>query len=1202
MISEYDHQISPDVVQNEFTRLIGSNPRDISKVADSLREWLVRQNGQAPEGLLNLIEKGDLVSAIGLLAGEVRSQIPIIGAPERVIRADSAKIRAAVSKQTLIKNAPSETFALGQSSHSMVESIVAAGGDLSQLVNENIDLNIKEGVVHGFSIVSEVKPVQYSLFDSEDIPVPEVSSIEFSEPLSIPGEEECVSEWAINVIEKSMGEIQFDGGLPEKPYDVEKLVTGPSRANVIKIVEVLHLIFETKGPMSAVEGNSKTFKKINFDKLDQFAILNWLSIARMIVDLNRNPRTDHKGIIFRELPEGDLLVQNGSPEQPEVHRVHRKKMDIVEFWFKEDPKKTIRFDQVGEVISTRFYSQERRHRRPGYRNGRMTDYSTVMGRSAKSFLRELRKTYGNAIFEELNITVTDFKFLGGDGGIWDHQFDPNNLPVNSHIEQVQGYLFKLAAQLYWIKKWSKVPRSLRLFVENDPNFDGLPISAPWEMFAISVDDVIEFATKKGLFSRITGELRYQLPGQEIIKEVNLDKCNREELVSIGRRTFGLKENVSKQLDRMAVVKTLMKIFGDDVKNLEVATKDPREYSEELDFACLEWRGGTYLCIDKLLAAFSEGKLSITNAIEFSSGGVKVFWAEGVPEIPGRLRIAVDSKGRFAIHNDVLGLTIGNLLSEVSMKGVVESSDKLTTIFNEKIWTKIGYKVFDDIVVEGRGMVFPNGEIVELVNGKPLICMYDLLTGVWHLDENLLKSYVATDAGKEGDWGFRKIYEVISSDKEFNGVSVYCPMPTHHNNDTQAAAYYGGSGSHIYCFGCRADIHVPSRNSGPRLELPHASGLKTVDYRSVSTEREAAFDNLMGLGQLFADSEVPREYLLKRGLTPDDLGLYGYLPTALDQALSILVKSPEFYEKYKLRRGSSILKEFFGLESAQELLDFLEDMDDVDKKARLLKIIQPSALTRMRQRKILGSQKLGGRLILPTYWVRPATGKLIKSNVVARGIDVHGMPKYNQNGPKHYKVPLVVGSKVVDGKKLRPTPTGFWIRDVEKFLTNLRDTVVVFEGPLNAATFARMRPDLADICITNTGVGFYELVAFLRWLGVDGDRQEDANHRMGLNYKLRHVVLACDYDLAGIQASLNITQKLQDHLGLDVSQLESLLPDDVLQLLPSDMSVDSFKEGGDFFKTKLDLNDLIQEKAPDSYPYYVDMNLLDRVRKRYGLQK
>jgi hypothetical protein len=136
-------------------------------------------------------------------------------------------------------------------------------------------------------------------------------------------------------------------------------------------------------------------------------------------------------------------------------------------------------------------------------------------------------------------------------------------------------------------------------------------------------------------------------------------------------------------------------------------------------------------------------------------------------------------------------------------------------------------------------------------------------------------------------------------------------------------------------------------------------------------------------------------------------------------------------------------------------------------------------------------------------------------------------------------------------------------------------------------------------VTNIGLGHNELVAFLRWLGVDGDKVKEGRE---LHYKIKRVVFALDFDAAGANAFGKKRERLiAEFPGLEVVPVHDLLPDDVRRIIPP-FDYNLFKAGGKYEGFKLDLNDLIkshEEGWQDQNGISEDVGLaIEQIREKY----
>jgi hypothetical protein len=493
---------------------------------------------------------------------------------------------------------------------------------------------------------------------------------------------------------------------------------------------------------------------------------------------------------------------------------------------------------------------------------------------------------------------------------------------------------------------------------------------------------------------------------------------------------------------------------------------------------------------------------------------------------------------------------------------------------------------------------------------------------WYLDAELLKKATENDASHRDTWGFNQLAELANT-KYKGKVAVLCPMPTHENIDktSKAGHWYGDErdGLHIMCFGgCKKSIDL-----APILEMEHsiiyepiAAGETINDFRQVSRERQKTFKKTLEFGALTEKySGVATRYLIEeRGLSPEDIGEYGYVPVELVEALTRLVESDGFKnlrkssQRVEIKLNSmayalriySIQDPMGEAESAiNEAMQFLENVKPIDRDD-LFSILTINTLTEMHRRGIFQTRseehrangdevdaRLGGRIILPTYFVDPSKSGIdafVRSNYIARGIVLDGQPLFG--GHHQLKARIRQGKLVRDGIRLLDTPTGFWARDWEKLVMKVDSTkkIIVYEGPMDAGSLGRICPDYKDMGFANIGFNYHHLFPFLRFLGIRGDKYPE---NQGLHLNIENIYLAHDWDATGAKNFGERIIGLRKFFGKEIGRvypIHKLLPQEVLDVVPPYnpklyyKGEESGEQRGRFYGLKIDLNGLINAEA------------------------
>jgi hypothetical protein len=1234
-------QHTPESLLREELGRASDRPQDLE---DALKNWLDSNKPEIDNDdfykiVSDRCSSGDFLGA-AMEFVDAEPAVSISKSAPRTLRDERKKLAAALSEgKLLLKSAPSPVYGLGSAAHAIMEGLFLARGDISSLLDKDLELKTDEsGQVTGFKILnarssyfngkSKLEKVglsasQQMYFTEKNLEVtqPEALEVNIDFEVALPGRKmnESIADWARGVFTSSMETItRTVGSLPSKPYDVDTTFGNvETRKALMQIIGACHAVFGFHGGLSLVEWQKEQVGLIGSEGADEFSILNWLAIANRSLELAGSMETDEIGTLA-ELSEGNFRVKNnnnGNGEGQGELVVSADRIDVLSFkWGKKrEGDDSLKLGTFSTLMQGRFNSQETRFRRKRLVGGQLKEVATKLPRTTRSLFMGMYKFFGERIFSDLDLVVRDFKFVGGDGG-WATQFHPEEPLIGKHQEQMSGYLFKLVTQLAWVRKWSENLRSnsgLRIINPNlvaDDTFTSLIDGLDFDDLVISLDEVIKFARESNVLERISGVICYELPSKEIQTKISLFGLDDEKLLELGERVFGFDGNRIEMSSKIRVLRALGKIFKDRLSEVELKQKDVPQLPESVSGFCFDFRGQFYLSIEDLIKLVGEAKLknsiTVDNAVSVREKNIQVFWIDGLIPAEGRLRIAVDNNAKFVILGLKEGLVRGTLVTDRSWRGVKQKTIDLLNKFEEHFWHALRdrWNLVSDItvtqgIINGDKILYPDGKWYPLVPGKPLICSYDLMTGKWFIDMDKLDEVIISDASRYDPFGIHRLRALIDSGR--GEESIFCPLPAHDNRRTPAAAYYK---DHITCFGdCGTTIEISTPKNKTRVEqLPLASGDKTSDFKSVSRDRQKTFEVAMRVGQLIAGStEAPRLYIEEmRGLSVDDIGIFGYIPHDFEDSLNNLLRTETYKEgARKIKRKAELpfdsLASLAGIVDTDDKDVFLQNLsrtisETLDRlgsrgaRDEVVKLLNLKQLEDMRMRLILepgrgdgvNKNRWSGRINLPTYWLsqkKEGSQALVQSNFNGRGIVINNESLFT--GLPHHKAPIIGGAVIKNGVRLRKTPTGFWFRDPADFLLNVDDTVVVFEGVFNAATFGRMRPDLRSISITNVGLGYHELIALLRWLGVKGD---DEVQEGGMHKQLRSVILGFDFDGPGAKSYFKKSETLRvEFPGLEVRPIHEVLPPDVVSLVPA-YDVKLFEKGQAMDGFALDLNDFIKE--------------------------
>lgn len=1148
------------LIVNELERLIDRDPQEVlTPLLSVFFKRIENQNVAFPEEILQTaletFNTGDVLGSFEILTQKF-SDKPIISTLSRRVREEEKRLAALLSKSnTVAKGLSPETFKLGTRSHHLAETIECFGFDSLQKLRPKgliVELEIRKEKVVGLNLKSEIGSQESLLSSDKKKPAssentPKTGKIIFPEHLPAPQEDETEEEWALRIIRDSRNILGKLHCIPEKPHDVSLVFQGQeTKTALLKLTEISYFIFGNELLWKDEEiGNGGNTVSLEYP--DEFAILNLLSIIRLIDESENNfPLRTENDSIAKELALGDLQINipNGNLEGKNL-RIKGGVLDLVNFkWNGTETKRGLNFSQLMGYVEDEVKCQRAKYTRVHLDHPEKISQRALL-RNLKSEFRVLYHIYGEELFTSLDLTIDDLKFPAGDGGWWT-VFNSEDLPDIKHKNKMDEYLLFAVAQLCWVKKLSLINQNISWGKKENEKED----------IVLNVEEIVNFVLEYNLPQRFNGKIRYQLPTQEIDIEVRIPET-REELQKWIVDILHIKDKLANQEEKkLAILRTLKILIPQErIEGLQFVLREQKKLPEELEVFCCEVKGQFYLVIDEFRNFLERnGNYVLRNAVFYKEYGVWIINLKNFVEGNKNLRIAVNEKGKFTILGLEEGsLVRGELLTSREMRGVRERTDIKFNHFK----TLISDFLLENSVLEGidMGIILENGTVMDsygdfrkIIEGKPLVCRMDLMTGQWFLDKNLLQEAVGSLGGKR-NFGFDKIFNYA-----FGGIpphgNIFCPLPWHNNIESEAAAFYRNQNDkHIHCFVCREQIEIKTGRGIVNFEAPYKTteGLDPTDYKPVTLNRGRIFGEIIRIGNEFVEAdENPRNYIASRGLEVSDLGKFGYIPPALSSFLFDLVDSQTYSELIKKGKSRFLTLEaicsFQGIES-WKLDTFLQNLsselrDDVSRTFSLgnLREMFLRGIVSGRKRKsgIAGDDTLGGRILFPTYWISSSANQLAISNWIGRGVELGGVTLYE--GVKQHKIRLGKQKKEKDIRKIvYPTPTGIWFRDKE-FATSARELIIV-ESPLNGGSLGRILPNYSRNCLAVAGTGHRELIAFLKWV------------RFGTDDR-RTIYLAHDYDKGGVDTFLRTKEKLEENFpDINILPINEILPDDVRSMIP-----------------------------------------------------
>lgn len=1114
------------------------------------RKWLeklLERLGVSPERLAAKIRerRPDDETVLGedsigwLLETTVQREISATRSAQGGLRRAVREAGALANGGSLLQELPSRVLRLGSEAHAMAEELLIEGlEEVARKHAASLDIG---GPVTEF----RWGLVQASLFQEEGEEQQTRGKILGLE-IPLPGltEGQSIGDWARGLIRDDLAIIAKcnSGRLPVKPNDVERILADREhggREALVRVIEVGQMVFGVRRAMAVVDANNR----VSAEVITEYKALNWLALLDRF---GEREEVDKETGILAELPLGDVYVRDGD----EVVAIRGGKVDIIRLGFREKTETLAPFSLglrgVVALAESEFGSQRKVHHK--YREGRIS--STRFGRSLETCLEFLSQRYGDKLWENLTIEEDDLKFLGGDGG-WREAFNGDMLPMTKHRDQILTYLFLTIVQMYRVENRKGQTESLGERKEKIPD----------------VSDLTDFAQKRRLWERVRGKLMYQIPGDR--KEYWVGFENAEQFLSYGKRLLEESKELVSATRRRDLVTELGRIMWPEGRLVRVRREREAVDLDELGgwFKTLEDQH--YLLINKVREAVGteSGEIKIIRAARYRSGEI-VMW---VNKARGRFRIAVNDKGRVVVDGWGDNLIEGKLSENAEMAGVVQIMPRLWNLFGSEIWGKLGDRAIDerDKRVMGSGYLSAEGKIEGVVPGKPVVCLFNPMTGRWRLDRNSLNEAMAVIRASEiaDDFGLSEIVDLLGKREQ---GQVLCPIPGHDNRNWKSKAAYLYEG-HIYCFSCNAMIDIPSgRYRAEGVWLP---GDRMENYVPVSADRERVLGWYFEMTKRMAE-ELPdaREYLAKRGLALDDLGRYGYMPPEaaelFDQTMILVGKEDtKLMNKLTLDGFIRYMEGREGRETVTKLREKLveaglkwEEVDNVS--LRTMMEAEQRGIFRTKVDEETGikerDNRMGGRVIWPLWWL-DQKGRWKISNFCGRGIP----GQYDENEPKYEKLPLRkrVRQRSPEGLRLLPTPAGLWTRNIETLVDQVRSRgeIVVCEGIITAASLVKLKPELEGITIAVMGVGHQMLTTLVNWL----------NEKVDEEHRLRKVILALDFDLGGAGS----TQRVMDKCHFKDVEMTTILYE-CPEFGDRSYNPDDYEKGGRFFGQMLDFNDIL----------------------------
>lgn len=844
--------------------------------------------------LTNLIDS-DPVQAIIEIAG----LNPFIFSPRSPHRSNEIRkeLVAHASNKTLLLEAASPLMPLGTSAHCLREMLDVLPLD-TIINNSHHQLIFENDQVIGFQNSPQEKHYkqgQIPYKDPKEMPVESSPKTTpktlFEFPLPAPKANESQKDWVLNQLKNAFKNMKVeDRDWPTKPNDIEKILeNGPTKVALVTIMEICHYVFDNCGQMS-VTAASNSHLEISTASIEQFRALNWLSIASNIINLNQKKEnvselkvSSKDEAFFIELPIGKLPIITGDPRYPEL-TLNGGEIDSIVIKLPNLKEKIYGLtpENIGRLMEKEFNNQSMRyHKKNEY--GQVT--KNKLGRNLGSCFHLLSRYFGDDFIDHIEIVIKDYKFLGGDGG-WRKAFDKNSLPLSKHESQIKEYLILALGQLYLVYKENKELRESELkikLIDTDKksvDSQGKFISnSERKIPAVTLEELLVFAQEKKLFNRITGQLCYQIPGQEVINEVKADDYDSWQRLGKNLISERVKDFPEYQQ------RSYLRLLKNAIYPKEILDKSHRENNKLPDN--LSW--GKYLYQNYILIKeFSQeilDKKIIVKRSAIYKDGVIVLWIKHENKI---IRLAFNQNCDFSAvgFDGIIGKVSGSLSSNIEMVGVRQRNDLLLKMFYENIVDKLDREnlVYENQLDLSKNIIGPDGKVLNLVPGKPIVASVNHMNGYWYLNTKLLQKIALDDSVHT--FYLHKLSDALGQ-THIKNQPVMCPLPTHPNHTSPAAFLYG---DHIKCFGgdCGETTRITDSQGHFIKHLPMESSDTPAGYREVTPERQRSIKSFFDLTvKLNQNPEIVNYLIHLRGLSPNEIGQnnYSYFPLDLSSFIS-----------------------------------------------------------------------------------------------------------------------------------------------------------------------------------------------------------------------------------------------------------------------------------------------------------------------------
>lgn len=1047
---------------------------------------------------------------------------PLPKNPTQVRRENRKNIRRRTTEGTEQVSEQSGILKLGTSAHKIIETIYQ---NPSKAPVETLGYSLSLIPGTDSHQVSGVEFSKYSprykqpdFFVSKEIDHEPSPILLFSaHPTDSPDQEDIVT-WTRNKLRSGLSDLKsVFGKLPSTPYEME-LALQDQKTNRM-LTRITENFITLVGPdswahmgLTVKEGNTI---KVSLVHDSEFPLLNLLSLSRLISDPTRQP-VDSRTVLFSEIPVGNCAITNGRSLT-----LRGGIVDLLSINLESDMQNHPIFThftsgQIIDSVATRFGSQIKKYHQFDPDTG---GFHTRLPRNVLSLANEIWSLFGYhpAFLKALQLHITDFKFLAGDGG-WSTAYNRDLLPVPEHKKQLEEYLFLLLAQLARLDK--RIDRN------------NLSALGSQNQVGVSLDRIVDFAFSNGVFANITGELSYELPDSSQKIAVTLPE-SPEKLHQLGEEIIQRRvRDATTQADSL-IVRAIASLLSKAPEKTVKVPKDAREIPQSLKSVCFEYQGVNYLNLQELVRA------DFHQANYFSEEKCYQLWTN---QFGSPLRLSVDTKrGRFNLAYEGTHLS-GNLITDIGQKGVYQNSDSIIDTFTREIWQQIpvnknGKIIKQELPSQANLTIWVDdeGNEYKYTVGKPVVCRLDPLSNTWRLDPKLFDQVLQENSGKAAS--VFRLHQLSDTLKLGREGDVLCPLPFHPppRKNTPSAHFYPQKkeANYIHCFRCNHNISIPGKTSflgEVRIHLPPPENI--ADFKNIPPTRRLVSETVMELSEVFlAHSPVAQDYLRRRGIDPAQISQIGYLPCEIIDFLVELVDDQIYHKSH----GTDSVR----LDSFSELSDQLDHqlafVDDILDKQLISSRLNIGFLKRLRSSGIIrgseekgASSRAGGRIVAPLYWIDTYSNgpQLVISELYGRAVkdsDGHSLAP----DPAHFKFPPVPEGVDYDESSKKwsyRAPSGFWLSaPPDKFMlrTFEHPEVVVVEAPIDGISLGKIVPEYADrtLAICGSKPGF--LVPFLKFLGV------------------RRVILGTDFDDPGQEASNKIT-KLLSRSGFTCSTINHIL--------------------------------------------------------------